>query len=88
MGRIVITEFVSLDGVIEAPAELGLRRVVAVEVDRRGVLRQQRHPDVVRLGDRPPERVLVDVADGEVLEEAPAPAGTDPALAAALSHGR
>ena len=34
-----------------------------------GVAREQREPGAVRLADRPSERVLVDVTDGEVLEE-------------------
>src|ERR1051326_1938653 len=53
--------------------ELRLRRVVAVEVDRRAVLGQQREPDVVGVEDGPAQRVLVHVAGLEVLVEPPAP---------------
>ena len=53
--------------------ELGLARVLRVEVNRVGVHRQAREPDVVGLSDRAPERMLVDVADLEVLEHAPGP---------------
>lgn len=42
------------------------------EVDRRGVLGEEREPDVIRGRDRPAERVLVDVADEEVLKIDPA----------------
>jgi fumarate hydratase subunit alpha len=41
---------------------------------RGSVLRKQREPDVVGSGDRPYQRVLVDIPDLEVLEEAPPPA--------------
>ena len=44
-----------------------------VEVHLVRVQREQREPDVVGLGDRPAEAALVDVADVEVLVEAPAP---------------
>ena len=55
-------------------AELGLRGVGAVEVDRVRVLRQQREPAVVDRQHRPPERMRIDVADLEVLVDAPRPA--------------
>src|SRR6266851_359842 len=58
----------------EGLSELGLGRVVVVEVDRRRVLGQEGEPDVVRGRDRAPERVFVDVADLEILEETPPPA--------------
>ena len=45
------------------------RGVLGVEVHLVGVHRQQREPGVVGLADGPAERVLVDVADVEVLEE-------------------
>jgi hypothetical protein len=41
---------------------------------RSGVLRKKREPDVVGRGNRPPQRVLVDIPDLEILEEAPPPA--------------
>src|SRR5215203_1499585 len=53
----------------ERLAELGLGRVVVVEVDRGGILRQQREPGVVGGGDGAPQRVLVHVAHLEVLEK-------------------
>src|SRR6202022_5146455 len=54
-------------------AELRLRGVVVVEVDRCRVLGKQREPDVVRRRDRSAERVLIDLAYREVLEKPPAP---------------
>ena len=54
--------------------ELGLRRVLGVEVDRVRVHRQAREPDVVGREHRAAERMLVDVADLEVLEHAAGPA--------------
>src|SRR5712692_2835312 len=50
---------------------------MVVEVDRRRVLGQEREPDVVGRRDRPAERVLVDVAHLEILEESPPPAFLD-----------
>src|SRR2546430_13612635 len=44
-------------------AEFGFRRVGGIEVDRGGVLRQQREPDVVGRQDRPSERMRIHVAD-------------------------
>ena len=41
---------------------------------RSGVLRKEREPDVVGRGNRPPQRVLVNIPDLEVLKEAPLPA--------------
>ncbi len=57
----------------ERSAELCLGGVVVVEVYRRGVLGEQREPDVVCRGDRSPKRVPVEVPDFEVLEEPPPP---------------
>jgi hypothetical protein len=44
-------------------------------VDVVGVVGEQREPGVVGLRDGPPVRVVIDVADGEVLEVAALPAG-------------
>ena len=52
---------------LRAGGELG------VEVDLVGVHRQRREPGVVGLRDRPADAAAVDVADLEILEEAPAP---------------
>ena len=41
---------------------------------RCGVLGQEREPDIVGCGNRPPQRVPVDVPDLEVFEEAASPA--------------
>src|ERR1041385_8645650 len=48
-------------------AELCLLRIVTVEVNGIGVLRQQREPAVVHRQHRPAERMLIDVANLEVL---------------------
>ena len=64
-------------GVDEWAFELGVTRVFRVEVDRVGVHREAREPHVVGLRDRPAQRVLVDVADDEVLEHATRPAWFD-----------
>ena len=49
-------------------------RVLAVEMNRVRVHRQAREPDVVGVEDRAPQRMLVDVADREVLEHPAGPA--------------
>jgi hypothetical protein len=46
-------------GVHQRLAELRLGRVVVIEVYWGGILRQQREPDVVGGGHRPPERMPV-----------------------------
>ncbi len=58
-------------------AELRLTRIVVIEMDRRGVLCQEREPDVVRSRDRPPQWVFVYIANFEVLEEATVPSTLD-----------
>src|SRR5229473_7856969 len=58
----------------ERLSELGQGGVLVVEMNRRCVLREEREPDIVRRRDRAAERVLIHVADLEVLEEPPAPA--------------
>src|SRR5712692_10491765 len=58
----------------ERPPELGLRRVVLIEMDLVGVVGQQGEPDVVGLGNRPPNPAAVDVADLEVLVKPALPA--------------
>src|SRR5215831_2020537 len=57
--------------------ELSMARVLGVEVNRVRIHRQTREPDVVGLRDGPAERVLVDVADDEVFEDATGPARFD-----------
>jgi hypothetical protein len=52
---------------------LVLRGVVGVEMQRRGVLRQQGEPRVVGSNNGSPQRVLVHVADNEVFEVAAMP---------------
>jgi hypothetical protein len=42
-----------------------------VNVDRSRVLGKEREPDVVCTGNRAPQRVLVDITDLEIFEEAP-----------------
>src|SRR5260221_1387699 len=59
-------------GVDQRPLELGGGAVGGVDVQRVLVHRQQREPGVVRLGQRAPRPVLVDLADLELLVVAPA----------------
>ena len=61
---------------------------MGVEVQVRGVLGEQREPRVVDGQDGPPERVLVDVADLEVLEEPALPPGLIISPAYAAGHER
>ncbi len=61
-------------GVDEGATELRLGRVVGIEVQRCRVLRQQREPDVVLLGEGAPESVSILVAHFEVFIEPAAPA--------------
>src|SRR4030095_9054813 len=67
-------------GIHQRLAEFGLRGIGAIEVDRVGVLRQQREPAVVDRQHRPSERMLIDVADLEIFVDAPCPTFFD-------SHG-
>ena len=64
-------------GVDKRPAELRLRGVVGVKVQRSRVLRQQREPDVVLLGKGTPEGMPILVVNFEVFIEPAAPAFFD-----------
>ena len=56
------------DAVHEGPLELRLGGVVRIDVDRVLVVRQQREPDVVGLGNGAAGERAIDVADLEVFE--------------------
>src|SRR5439155_15934918 len=55
----------------ERPPPLGLRRIVCVEVDRVGVLRQQRKPGVIGRRHGTADRVAIDIADLKIFVAAP-----------------
>ena len=65
-------------------APLSALGVLVVEMDLVVVVRQQREPDVVSLGDRPADGRPVHVADLEVLQEPPLPAAFDVHIASLL----
>ena len=57
--------------------KLGLAGIDMVKMDRVGIHRQQGEPDVVGGEDGPAQRVVIDVADLEILVDAPRPAFFD-----------